>query len=182
MSAARMKVPAHHLVGMDLGFTCTNCGGHTPTTPPCIPEQTVEWAPVAPEPADQTRADVVLRDVLRRYLSLDAVFEVEAALAAERAEHAAEVAGLRAQIEGSRLIAADERTHREAAEATAARVADLCARVIDVHSHVVMDTPKDRALHDRAIAVFCASLRAALDGEREGRDGSEIRNHYGESL
>lgn len=30
----------------------------------------------------------------------------------------------------------------------------LCQRVIDVHAHVVMDTPEDRDLHDRAVATF----------------------------
>lgn len=46
-----ITIPAHHLVGMDLGFTCTNCGGHTSTTAPCIPERTypgfAEMEPVA---------------------------------------------------------------------------------------------------------------------------------------
>lgn len=35
---------------------------------------------------------------------------------------------------------------------------DLCRTVIDVHAEVVMDTPRDRDLHDRAVAMFRARL------------------------
>lgn len=41
-------------------------------------------------------------------------------------------------------------------------VADLCARVIDVHAEVVMDTAEDRDLHARAVETFRAALRALL--------------------
>lgn len=44
------EFPAHHIVGADLGFTCTNCGGHTSTTPPCIPARAY---PLLPAQADE---------------------------------------------------------------------------------------------------------------------------------
>lgn len=34
----------------------------------------------------------------------------------------------------------------------------LCQTVIDVHAEVVMDTPEDRELHDRAVETFRARL------------------------
>lgn len=43
-----IEFPAHHIVGLDLGFTCTNCGGHTSLTPPCIPARTYALTPASP--------------------------------------------------------------------------------------------------------------------------------------
>ena len=49
----------------------------------------------------------------------------------------------------------------DAAEAEAGRLRDLTGgvldqydRLVEVHSHVVMDTPEDRELHDRTVATF----------------------------
>lgn len=38
----------------------------------------------------------------------------------------------------------------------------LAESVIEVHEHVVMDTPEDRNLHDRAVAQFRESLALVL--------------------
>jgi hypothetical protein len=43
-------------------------------------------------------------------------------------------------------------------------------RVVEVHEHVVMDTPEDRELHDRAIATFreaAEPIRSALADSKE---------------
>ena len=37
----------------------------------------------------------------------------------------------------------------------------LCVTIIETHAEVVMDTKKDRDLHDRAIGIFRDSLSVA---------------------
>lgn len=53
-----LTVPAHHLIGLDLGFKCTNCGGHTSVTPPCIPARIYPHPAPTPDPAEVTPEDV----------------------------------------------------------------------------------------------------------------------------
>ena len=98
-------------------------------------------------------------DTIRRLLAdLDA--------AEERAFNAENIARLAEESEAGWRREADELAERLAA------VTRLCHTVIGAHEQVVMDTPEDRDLHDRAIATFRAALTttptpAAEVGRRE---------------
>lgn len=54
-------MPAHHLVGADLSYTCTSCGGHTAVAAPCIPGRWYHWlqpdVPLAEQELDSRGAD-----------------------------------------------------------------------------------------------------------------------------
>jgi hypothetical protein len=71
-----------------------------------------------------------------------------------------------ADAEQDKILAQWERAHDRMAKALAdervkaARLRALAERILTVHEQVVMDTPEDRDLHDRA----CATFRAALAG------------------
>lgn len=75
-------------------------------------------------------------------------------------------------------LADHERAVRQARAEERERVDDLaklCETVITVHENVVMDTPEDRELHDRAIAAFRAAHRAILAraAQPEGQEVGE---------
>ena len=63
-----------------------------------------------------------------------------------------------AMVEGQRARALAE---VERLKAEVAYLRALCVTIIETHAEVVMDTKKDRDLHDRAVGIFRDSLSVA---------------------
>lgn len=83
-----------------------------------------------------------------------------------------------ARAESAEAEAANLRAELEVLRGKVRAVEGLARKVIEVHAHVVMDTPKDRELHDRAVATFRAYLDAALTTppavQGEGEVGARV--------